>query len=120
MRRNDGIVFSAGLAIAAAAITLGCTGLAPRSRSTGQEFFRQYAIGLHGAFSQAAAAVEDGGIKTDVELLEFLRPRTESARQEAAKTIDQYMEARISNGELKRSDAEELRALAKMFKDASP
>lgn len=120
MRRNNGIIFSAKLAIAAAAITLGCTGLSPRSRSTGQEFLRQYAIGLHGAFSQAAAAVDDGGIKTDAELLEFLKPRTESARQEAAKTIDQYMESHISNGELKRSDADQLRALAKMFKDAAP
>jgi len=120
MRRNDGIVLFALVTIAVAAITLGCTGLSPRSRTTGQEFLRQYAIGLHGAFTQAAAAVDDGGIKTDAELLEFLRPRTESARQEAAKTIDHYMEARISNGELKRSDADELRALAKMFKDASP
>jgi len=119
MRRNDGIVLFAVVTIAAAAITLGCTGLMPRSRSTGQEFLRQYAIGLHGAFAQAAAAVDDGGIKTDAELLEFLRPRTESARQEAAKTIDQYMESHISDGELKRNDAEELRALAKMFKDAS-
>lgn len=64
--------------------------------------------------------MDNGGIKTDAELLEFLKPRTESARQEAAKTIDQYMESHISNGELKRSDADQLQALAKMFEDAAP
>ena len=99
---------------------LGCIGVVPKPRTEASEFLRQYSIGLHGAFSEAAAAIENGGIKTDSDLLEFLKPRTEAARTEAARTIDQYMEANMANGELSQADAKKLRELAAQFKDASP
>jgi hypothetical protein len=103
-----------------AVFVMGCIGFSPKPRNTASEFLRQYSIGLHGAFSETAAAIENGGVKTDSDLLEFLKPRTEAARVEAARTIDQYMEANMANGELSRADAKKLRELATMFKDASP
>jgi hypothetical protein len=118
MKRDQAIFDLACLVIVAAAITLGCATAQPRTRSVAQEFLREYSIGLHGAFSEAAAAIESGGIKTDVELLEFLQPRTEQARKQAAANLDTYMENNISNGELSRKDTDALRQLATQFREA--
>lgn len=112
----DGFLFVGLLAV----FVLGCIGVVPKPRNEASEFLRQYAIGLHGAFSEAAAAIENGGIKTDSDLLEFLKPRTEAARIEAARTIDQYLETNLANGELSKADAVRLRTLAAQFKEASP
>jgi hypothetical protein len=118
MKRDQAIFDLACLVIVAAAITLGCATAQPRTRSVAQEFLREYSIGLHGAFSEAAAAIESGGIKTDVELLEFLQPRTEQARKQAAANLDTYMENSISDGELSRKDSDALRQLATQFREA--
>lgn len=118
MKREQAIFDVACLVIVAAAITLGCATTQPRARSVAQEFLREYSVGLHGAFSEAAAAVETGGIKTDTELLEFLQPRTEQARKQAAANLDLYMENSISNGELSRKDSDALRQLATQFREA--
>ena len=117
--KREQLLFDVGcFVICVCAAVIGCATVSPRDRNTADEFLRQYAIGLHGAFSEAAAAVEQGGVKTDAELLEFLQPRTESARKEAAATIDNYMESNISDGELKKSDATALRNLATQFRGA--
>ena len=121
MKNRAQTAFDAFLFLGLVAVfVMGCVGVSPKPRNTASEFLRQYSIGLHGAFSEAAAAIENSGVKTDAELLEFLKPRTEAARVEAARTIDQYLESQIANGELSKSDASALRQLATMFKDASP
>jgi hypothetical protein len=62
--------------------------------------------------------VENGAIKTDAELLEYLQPETAQARKQAAIGIDQYLENNLSNGELKKSDVTVLRDLGQQFRGA--
>ena len=86
-----------------------------RPNNVAEQFLRDYAVNLNGGFSKAAAAVEEGIIKTDAELLDALKHETEFARKEAAKSIDHYLEANLSNGELSSKDVTVLRDLGKQF-----
>ncbi len=99
-------------------LVLGCQRGQPKVETTASRFLKDYAIGMSSAFIQAAAAVENGAIKTDAELLEYLQPETAQARKQAAIGIDQYLENNLSNGELKKSDVTVLRDLGQQFRGA--
>lgn len=99
-------------------LVLGCQRGQVQIETTASRFVKDYAIGMSGAFIEAAAAVDSGAIKTDVELLEYLQAKTGDARKEAAIGIDQYLESNLSNGELKKIDATVLRDLGQQFRRA--
>lgn len=100
-----------------------CLGFGPCSTPTptptpeggvaiGQKFIAEYRAELSRAFDDASRLVAAGSIKTDVELLEYLQTATENARKQASIALDEYLEAELPDGELKRADAKVLRDLA--------
>lgn len=99
-------------------IAVGCQTVKPASNNVAEQFLKDYAINLSGAFIKAASEVEQQAIKTDADLLAALKTETEYARKEAAKSIDQYLEANLSNGELKPADVQVLRDLGQQFRRA--
>ena len=62
------------------------------------EQLRGMAGGYADAFALAAAAVQSGEIKSDVELLEQVQPQATEARKDAQKPFDAAFEAVIPNG----------------------
>ena len=87
--------------------------------ATTRNVFVKQASGNQAAFDAAAQRVEAGEIKTDRQLLEYLKPLTQSARLEANKDFDVMFEKNIPDGEFgdKAGDvAAFLRKVAKSWK----
>lgn len=81
-----------------------------------KELHPTQAKGFAYSFSLAADKVEAGQIKSDRELLEFVKPLTTAARVEANKPFDALIEANIPNGDFAGKEAEVAAFLRKVAK----
>lgn len=87
--------------------------------STTRSVFISQAKGNEAAFSQAADRVAAGEIRTDRQLLDYLKPLTQAARLEANKPFDVMFEQNIPDGEFGEKSADVaafLRKVAKSWK----
>jgi len=81
-----------------------------------KEVHPSQAKGFASSFALAADKVETKEIKSDRELLEFVKPLTTAARVEANKPFDALIEANIPNGEFAGKEAEVAAFLRKVAK----
>jgi hypothetical protein len=75
--------------------------------------FTDMRSGYAAAFGEAAKQVEDKGLATDRQLLEFVRPKVEEARKNAQSKFDAMVEANIPE---KFESASEVAAVADFLK----
>ena len=106
-------------ALAAMIALVGCDVSRKPAESPAAKFIDQYAHSLAADFENAARAVKEGQIKTDAELLAYLKAATEASRKDAAQHLDKFLESQLSNGELSELDAAVLRNVALQFRGAS-
>lgn len=106
-------------ALAAIIALVGCDMGRKPAESPAAKFIDQYAQSLAADFENAARAVKEGQIKTDAELLAYLKAASEASRKDAAQHLDRFLESQLSNGELSELDAAVLRNVALQFRGAS-
>ncbi len=106
-------------ALAAIIALVGCDMGRKPAESPAAKFIDQYSQSLAADFDNAARAVKEGQIKTDAELLAYLKAATEASRKDAAQHLDKFLESQLSNGELSELDAAVLRNVALQFRGAS-
>ena len=106
-------------ALAAVIALIGCDMGRQPAESPAAKFLQDYSDSLATDFDAAARAVKEGQIKTDAELLSYLRAASEASRKNAAQHLDKFLEAQLSNGELSELDAAVLRNVALQFRGAS-